>query len=178
MSADGRGPADEERRQLRPYRNVVRGVFALAVFGICGLLMRGIIGYLDRMPSADTFQRPERVDERALRACAVDLDRLGVAIHRRAGELLTERPGLEPAPTRADPFETLETERLRIVARCRLDETVSDPAAAAVTRAADETGELLRALGLQYGRHQKDAVPRSREAQRAIREALELLKAR
>ena len=67
-------PADE-RRQHRPYRQFLAIVVIGSALALSGVALRGIINTLDRLPRADTMDRPEIVDVRALRACAADLER-------------------------------------------------------------------------------------------------------
>lgn len=165
---------DEERRRNRPYRRFLGILFAIVVTAASVVVLRGIIRTLDRLPSAEGINRPKIVDVRALRACAEDLERLEGRVRRVARKALTETI-TEDAPDWVALSQSLEVERLTIVARCRLDEPTHDPAADALRRAATAIEDLLRTYGLLYARFLSEGVPRSIEVHSAAKEALRQL---
>ena len=169
---------DEERRQLRPYRRFLAILLAISITGLCALILRGIVRTLDRLPSTETMQRLEVVDSRAIAACAEDLERLEARVRKAGGEALALA---EPAPAPED-FETvantLETERLTVVARCRLDEPRGDVALEELARAAVGVEELLRAYTLLVQRHSVEVRTESREIGEALERARTSLRAR
>lgn len=176
----GKAALEEERRQLRPYRRFVGVVFALSIVAICAFVLRGIVRHLDRMPSIETFKKLESVDERALLACAEDLDRLSTRIRREAGKVLTELPAAREGGT--DQWEAVasgfEQERLQIVARCRLDEPGGDAAAKDLHTAAEEIEALLRSYSLLYARHREDGQKSAVRAYDAYQRAVRALRSR
>lgn len=169
--ADGARPRDEERRRFRPYRRFLAVLVLIGSLGLSGLILRGIVNTLDRLPSAETMDRLEVVDVRALRACAEDLERLELQARKVAARAL-ERD--EPWAPHA---EALETERLRVVARCRLDEPGSDPAINELTRAANALEGVLRTYALAFERVQTEGGPERDEMKAALRALQPLLEA-
>ena len=169
---------DEERRQLRPYRRFLALLLVVAIVGLCGLILRGIIRTLDRLPSAESMQRLEVVDTRALAACAEDLERLEARV-RRAGADALGRAAPAEAP---DDFDTvargLETERLKVVARCRLDEPRGDPIITELAHAAAALERLLRAYALLVQRFGAEGRPDVQELREALDRARAQLQAR
>jgi len=143
---------DEERRQLRPYRLFLVVMLAIAIIGLCGMILRGIINTLDRLPSAETMQRLEVVDVRALRACSEDLGRLEARTRRDAARALSEQDAISWNTLQ----HSLEVERLTIVARCRLDEPQGDPAVLELARASTAMENLLRSYTLFFERLHKE----------------------
>jgi hypothetical protein len=164
-----------EEEQNRPYRRFVRIVFALAITLLCGLVLRGIVRHLDRLPSANAIERPATVDVRALRACAEDFDKLIGATRRAAGRAFAEPQGKDG--WRGVAHE-LEVERLSIVARCRLDESSDDPVVHDLGRAAEGIEGLLRSYSLLYARHFEDGEKAAGEAREALDRATSALKTR
>jgi hypothetical protein len=147
-----------EEEQNRPYRRFVRIVFALVVLVISVLVLRGMIRYLDRLPGVDVRFKPESVDNRALAACAEDLERLVGRIRLAAGHAFSLTPTADSEvalwESQARQFEI---ERLRIVARCRLDEASEDPVVRDLEQASNGIVALLREYSLLYARYQIDA---------------------
>ena len=170
------GRKDEERKQFRPYRNFVRVVLFTAIAVLWSFMLRGIIGHLDRMPSADQFDRPGEVDVRALRACGDDLIKLEIAIRKLAAKRLTRLP---PYPEAAeDPWDALDRTRLQVVARCHLDRQSDDPAHQKLHDAAHEIERLIRAYALAEDRHENEVVGHSTDALEAVSSAHSILKTR
>jgi hypothetical protein len=167
-------PAVSEEEQNRPYRRFVGVMFALAIAALCGLVLRGIVRHLDRMPSPSALERPDHVDDRALRACAEDLDRLIGATRKAAGRAFAA-PAANTWPQAA---RELEMERISIVARCHLDEPTEDGVAQQLAAAAEGIEGSLRSYSLLYARHLEDGLKRSEEAHKAIESALEALRSR
>jgi hypothetical protein len=179
VAAEVQGQAEEERRQLRPYRRFVIILFVVVLVALCAFVLRGIIRTLDRLPSISTFQKLDSVDERALLACADDLDKLNLRTRREAGRVFTEIPGPKSTADGWEPIgNKLEQERLQIVARCRLDEAGEDPVAQDLHRAADEMEEVLRSYSLLYARHKEDGLKHAVQAEEAYRRALQALRSR
>lgn len=178
VSAGDQPGHEEERRQLRPYRRFLAFLLAIAIVVLCALVLRGIIRTLDRLPSMEAMQRLEVVDTRALAACAEDLERLELRVRRAGSDALGQAEALPPP----DDFETvvaeLETERLKVVARCRLDEPRGDPAMEELARAAASVERLLRDYVLLVQRFGAEGRTESRETQEALGRARELLRAR
>lgn len=173
---DTRPAALSEEEQNRPYRRFVRVVFFLAIAALCGVVLRGIVRHLDRLPSANTLARPAHVDVRALRACADDLERLEARTRKEAGRWYT-LPNPEPGGWGAVGRQ-LEVERLSIVARCRLDEATEDPAARDLALAAEGIEGLLRSYSLLYNRLIEDGLRHAKESREAIERANAALKTR
>lgn len=63
-----------------------------------------------------------------------------------------------------------------IVARCELDEPSSDPVVGDLKKAASAIEDLARSYGLLYDRHREEGRPRSKDAQEAIRRAVDALR--
>ncbi|MBI2378375.1 MAG: hypothetical protein HYV07_30530 [Deltaproteobacteria bacterium] len=160
-----------ESEQNRPYRRVVALVFTLSVAAICGLIFRGIVRHLDRMPA---HERPGTVDTRALKACAEDLLRLEESVRKLAGRAFSEPNAAEPI---LDQFGELEEERSRIVARCTLDQP-NDPASLELERASSKIEDSARSYRLLFHRHHDDGQAASREARAAIERARSILSKR
>lgn len=170
--ADGdRRPQDEERRRFRPYRRFLAVLVLVGAFGISGLILRGIINTLDRLPSVETMDRLDVVDVRALRACATDLERLEVRARKDAANTLEKDLPWVPV------LRTLETERLRVVARCRLDESREDPAIQELSRAATALENVLRVYTLAFERIKNEGGPERDEMRAAVRAVEPLLEA-
>lgn len=170
---------DEEKKSLRPYRRFVRVLFFLAIAAFCAILLRGIVNTLDRLPTAETLDRPERVDDRALKACAIDLGKLEARVRAGGAEALGAPSTLE-APDKAwkTAADAIELERLKIVARCHLQDDLDDPAARELADAAQRIENLIRSYHFLHARHLKDGAEESREAKRALERALQTLDAR
>ncbi|MCC7381832.1 MAG: hypothetical protein IT384_08390 [Deltaproteobacteria bacterium] len=174
MSDEATGPREEE--QNRPYRRFVGVMFALAIAVLCGLVLRGIVRHLDRMPSSTQLDRPASVDTRALRACAEDLDRLAIQTRKLAGRAFTETPTDEGEWVRTQ--QGLELERLSIVARCHLDESSEDPVRQDLTLAAERIEGLLRSYSLLLARHREDGLKQADEMTQALERAAAALRTR
>ena len=165
---------DAEKKSLRPYRRFVRVLFFLAIAAFCAILLRGIVNTLDRLPTAETLDRPERVDDRALRACAIDLDKLEARVRAGGAEALGA-PSSAEAPEKAwkTKVDAIELERLKIVARCHLEDDPDDPAARDLAEAAQRLENLIRSYNFLHSRHLESGArrePRSEtcaEARRA-----------
>lgn len=168
---------EEERKKNRPYRRFVRVVFAIAVLVLGGLILRGIIRSLDRMPSPTGARPSGPVDVRALRACAEDLGKLEQRLRLAAGELLSRAPE-ETTESWQTFVQPIELERMNIVARCNLDEPTSDPAVEDLKIAAGALEDLARSYALLYERHKEEGLKRARDARRALERANQTLKAR
>ncbi len=166
---------EEEGRALRPYRRFVRILFALAIVGFCAIILRGIIRTLDRLPSVERLDRPERVDERALRACAEDLERLEARVRRSGGEALARADSKVGAEQWKVTADAIEVDRLRIVARCHLEEASADTAASELANAARSMESLIRSYHFLHARHVAEGLPESEAARASIRRALETL---
>lgn len=161
--------SEDERRRFRPYRRFLAVLVLTGALGLSGLILRGIINTLDRLPSAHELDRLEVVDVRALRACAEDLEKLEAKARRAAARTL-ERS--EPwVPT----VDALELERLKIVARCRLDEPRGDPATTELNRAATALENVLRAYTLMFERLRAEGEPEREEMKAALRALSPLL---
>jgi hypothetical protein len=170
-------PIASEEEQNRPYRRFVRVVFFLAIAVLCGLVLRGIVRHLDRMPSAQALERPATVDVRALRACSEDLEKLEARTRKSASRAYGEPRGTA-AEIWAATARELELERLSIVARCRLDEANDDAASRDLARAAEAIEGLLRSYSLLFARHLEDGLKQADEARQAIERANAALKTR
>lgn len=170
---------DEERRSLRPYRRFVQLLFTLAIMGLCAVILRGIVRTLDRLPSVETLDRLELVDERALRACAEDLDKLEARVRLAAGDALAAAPG---GPANVERWrattEAIEVDRLRIVARCRLEEGSDDPVVRDLRLAGQSIESLIRSYHFLFARHQAEGVPESQSAREAVKRARDALESR
>lgn len=166
---------EEEGKALRPYRRFVRILFMLAIVGFCAIILRGIIRTLDRLPSVEHLDRLELVDERALRACAEDLERLEARVRRAGGESLMRADSKADAEQWRATADVIEVDRLRIVARCRLEESATDPVAAELAKAAQAVEALIRSYHFLHARHVAEGLPESQAAKGAIRRALETL---
>ena len=173
-SKEANGIGDEEKRQLRPYRYLVFLLFWLAVTSLCGLLIRGVIRHLDRMPSVATFASLDAVDERALLACGEDLRKLEVEVRARFAKLITG----PPQASNDAPWDALERRRLEIVARCRLSELGDDPLATALNTAAGEIERLIRGFALMFERYDNEVRGHSSEAQGHLERARSIVKSR
>jgi hypothetical protein len=172
--ADAKEAPEEERRQLRPYRRFVRVVFFVFLSGLCFVVLRGIIRSLDRMPST-AVRTDGPVDDRALRACAEDLERLERRLRTAAGELLAGDASAESWQAFAQPYEL---ERLGIVARCNLEADSSDPVVRDLKVAASALEDLARSYALVYDRHKEDGLLRSRDVAAALQRANDALRSR
>ncbi len=139
---------DEERKQLRPYRVFLALLIIICLTALCGMVLRGIVNTLDRLPSTATMQRLDEVDVRALRACADDLGKLEGRIRERAGDTVVGEADLSWEQSR----QAFELERLQIVARCRLDEPGADPAVQELARAATALENVTRTYTLLFER--------------------------
>ncbi len=180
MSGDGQVTReDRERRELRPYRRFVIALFALAIAVLCGFVLRGIVRTLDRLPSSAGLYRPDRVDDRALRACGEDLERLEARVRRAAGEALGRGPEARGSDRAWAAVATkLELERLGVVARCHLEEPGQDPAQQALAGAAERLEALVGVYGLLVAREEREALPESEALRRALERAAAVLDAR
>ena len=170
-------PSDDERQNNRPYRRLLTALFVLIITVLCLLTFRGIVRTLDRLPSIDRLHRPDRVDKRALAACAEDLLRVEQKTRALAARALTEPPNVRLEPW-AGRTHAIELDRLRIVARCRLTEPSDDPVVQDLALAATAVEALLRTYGLLYDRYRAEGRPSSREAAEAILRARRALKTR
>jgi hypothetical protein len=175
---DERSLAAEERRANRPYRRFVGFVFATLLLVVTSGVLRGIIQRLDRLPQVETFLRPEHVDDRALRACADDFERLELKIRTVAGRSFARDPSLDSAPNWKSEAPALETDRLRIVARCRLHEASGDAVLVDLSTAGDRIESMLRSYNLLFDRHRDDGEKASVEARAALNRAQEALRSR
>ncbi|MBI4814879.1 MAG: hypothetical protein HY791_01395 [Deltaproteobacteria bacterium] len=165
-----------EHEQNRPYRRAVALLFTASLVGICGLVLRGIIAQLDRMPA---IERPGTVDTRALRACADDLLRLEESARKLAGRTYSEAGDMaEAADSWVNKISALETERASIVGRCALDRATDDVAVRELERAAGHVEDLMRSYRLTLSRHFEDGRGSSREARKAVERARASLSAR
>jgi hypothetical protein len=172
-------PARSEEEQNRPYRRFVRIVFALVILVISVLVLRGMIRYLDRLPSVDVRFKPQRVDNRALAACAEDLERLAGRIRLAAGHAFSLVPAADSeAALWGTQSRQFEVERLRIVARCRLDEASEDPVVRDLDQASNGIVALLREYNLLYDRYQVDAKSIAGDIGGALDRANSALRAR
>jgi hypothetical protein len=179
MSDAEKHPDPEERRQLRPYRRGVGGIFTIVLVVCSILVLRGIIRHLDRLPSVDALYKTPNVDVRALRACAEDLDKLEAKVRSHAGKAFSDLPEDDaPVPSWQALGGELEHERLTIVARCRLHEPSEDAVVKDLEEAANHIEVLIRSYALLYARHATDGVPESREARRVLKRARSALKSR
>jgi hypothetical protein len=161
-----------EQQQLRPYRRLVTTVFVLGVIALFAFVGRGIIGHLDRMPSVDQFAQPDFVDHRALKACAEDLNKLERLVRKEAAILFTSI-----GPTPHEPvWQSLKKDRLKIIARCMLNEDGTHPAHHSLQVAAENIESQIRSFYLLYEKHQIESAEYSSQSREAIREALEHLK--
>lgn len=168
---------EEERKKNRPYRRFVRVVFFVAAAVMAGLILRGIIRSLDRMPSPTGARPSGPLDVRALRACAEDLGKLEQRLRTAAGELLSRNPS-ETTESWQTFVQPIELERMSIVARCNLDEPTNDPAVEDLKIAAGALEDLARSYALLYERHKEEGLKRARDAQNALDRAHRTLKAR
>jgi hypothetical protein len=172
-------PPRSEEEQNRPYRRFVRIVFALVILVISVLVLRGMIRYLDRLPSVDVRFKPQRVDNRALAACAEDLERLAGRIRIAAGHAFSVIPAQDAEvalwESQARQFEI---ERLRIVARCRLDEASEDPVVRDLDQASNGVVSLLREYSLLYARFEVEAKSVAGDISGALERANAALRAR
>jgi len=165
---------EQERQQLRPYRRLVTALFTIGVMGLCGFMGRGIIHHLDRMPSADQFTQPSAIGHRALQACAEDLSRLERQTRGSLSNLFKHN--------RRTPHESvwqkLEHDRLRIIARCKLNHEWNPPlpAVSSLKTAADNIQSQIRSFHLLYSKYQRESAEYSTQSKHSIREATELLK--
>lgn len=178
MEAQEERAESAERRANRPYRRFVGGVFVLVLAVIATGVLRGIIQRLDRLPSVESFLGPERVDDRALLACAEDLGRLELRIRTTAGRSFARDPETEPRVDWPEEAAKLETERVRIVARCRLHESAGDAVVADLETASDRLEALLRSYNLLLARHEDDGERAATEARAALRRARSALDSR
>ena len=153
----------EDRRLFRPYRAFLTILVLIGALGLSALILRGIINTLDRLPSADRMDRLEVVDVRALRACADDLGRLEVRARKDAARALERGTEWRPA------LDALEIERLKIVARCRLDDPRGDPAIQQLARGATALENLLRTYTLVFDRIENDGRPEQDDLKAALR---------
>lgn len=170
---------EEERRSLRPYRRFVRILFFLAILAFAAIIIRGIVRTLDRLPSVDRLHQLEHVDERALRACADDLERIEVRVRKLGGETLALPPSktIDPASWRT-AMDQIEVERLRVVARCRLQDGSDDPVVVDLLAASNSIEALARSYQFLFARHASEGLPHSERARASIQQALETLRAR
>lgn len=169
---------EEERRHLRPYRRFLAVVLLIAISAFSWFVLDGIIRALDRLPSAAAMQRLEVVDDRALLACTEDLGKLELRVRQAASLLLAAAPAPTPPTDWESQADLLETRRLEIVARCRLDEPGSDAAQRALARAAAHIEQLLRSYSLLEARFAVEGRPAASEAARALQDARQTLEAR
>lgn len=167
-----------ERRANRPYRRFVGAVFALLLAIVATGVLRGIIQRLDRLPSVESFPGPERVDDRALLACAEDLGRLEARIRSTAGRSFARDPEAEPRIDWPSEAALLETERLRLVARCRLHQTGGDAVVADLATAAERIEAQLRSYNLLFDRYADDGERSGADARGALRRARAALQSR
>jgi hypothetical protein len=169
----------EEKKRLRPYRRLVGVLFAVAIVVGAVVILRGIIRHLDRMPSADTLQKPQLVDVRALRACAEDLKLLEAKIREAAATALSTTPAENQIPP---TWESLSRpfvlDRISIEARCRLNEKGTDPVVQDLDTAASEIDAVLSSYQLLYSRNLEAMVPHAQNAQAALKRALDALSVR
>src|SRR5687767_7945275 len=171
---------EREHRQLRPYRRVVGAVFAIAISTMGVLTLRGIIRHLDRLPTVEALVTPAKVDVRALRACAEDLERLEARVRLTATRAFGAAPGVdESKPVEWEALaRPLELERVSIVARCRLHEESADIVVGELETAANEIESLIRSYGLLHSRHLEDGYVHSRQTHRSLRRAAAALATR
>lgn len=163
-----------ERAHLRPYRRFVQLLFALFIAVPGFLFIRGIIRHLDRLPSIETFDRPQHVDDRALLACAEDLDRLENDIRKKAARAFAQA---EEAAWNQTANE-LELARRTIIARCRLDEPHDDPVVSDLLSAAVDIERLLHFYGVLHSRFEEEALTKAASVRSALSRAQEALSSR
>ena len=161
-----------EQQQLRPYRFVVAGFLTINFCLLLGFVLNGIVKHLDRMPSVDQFAQPQSVDNRALKACTIDLQKLEVRIRKEAARLFES-----PNPVTGEPiWQNLEKARLEIMARCKLTTPDSHPAHASLVNATEQIESQIRAFNLLYAKHLKESSDYSGVAQKELEEALKAIK--
>ncbi len=169
----------EDRRQYRPYRRFVAGIFGVCTVLLCGVILVGIINSLDRLPSVHGLRSPEVVDTRALRACSDDLAKLKKLVQKGAGRLFSGgQAAMDPLQEWKSFADPIELERLKIVARCKLHDSGDDPAANSLLQAATALESLLRAYALAHARYREGGLPRALETEKALKKADALLKER
>ena len=159
----------ERGENYRPYRRFMIVLFTVLVFGICGVIIRGITRTLDRLPQAEHMLSSRPLDGRALRACAEDLRKLETKIRISASQQLGRAPADEVRWEKV--AAQLELERVTLVGRCGLHEGSDDPARAALASAAEALEELLRVYGFLEHRFDEAARPASARALEALGEA-------
>lgn len=156
-------PQAEE--QLRPYRRLVRILFFIAVILGVGLIFRGVIFNLDQMPTSG-LPKASTVNKNTLRLCANQLQDLERRIRAQAALALTAPP---PAKSRwAEQVEGFEKRRLRIIARCRLDEASEDPVRLRLKEGAQTLSAELRAYTRLEQRFQEEVLPRMTELEEQL----------
>lgn len=162
---------DEERRQLRPYRVFLALLIIVGLTALCGMVLRGIVNTLDRLPSTATMQRLDEVDVRALGACADDLVKLELRVRERVAETVASESDRPWEQSR----QAFELERLQVVARCRLDEPGTDPATQELARAATAVESLVRTYTLLFERLNNERTAQDLEFKDALRSVRRLL---
>ncbi len=167
----------EERRQLKPYRRFVAAVLGIVSMVLFGMLIRGISRALDRLPSPEQHQSLSQVDQRALLACADDLKRLESRLRKVAGSALAKvpTPG-EPVLSWQQLTTEIETERVMVVARCRLEDQRQGSPGGLVAEGAAELANEMSEYGLIYQRHLGASQRHALKARNSLGEAIKQLK--
>ena len=142
------GKSQTEQQQLRPYRYAVAAILTLAFCALLGFVLNGIVRHLDRMPSVEQFTQPTSVDKRALKACAADLDKLEKKVRKEAAQLFQSISH----DAHESRWQALETSRLEIIARCKLNKPGSHLAHASLVLATEHIESQLRAFNLLYAK--------------------------
>ena len=162
---------NSEQQQLRPYRYIV-GAFLAVIFAVLIIfLVNGIVKHLDRLPSVEQYRQLQTVDGRALKACALDLKQLELKIRTQAGKILSQ--------SKADPHEQIwqsfEEQRLKIVARCKLNQESSDLAHISLAKSAELVESELRSFHLLLAKFNRESQEYSAEFQAEIQRFESLL---
>ena len=134
-------------------------------------LVNGIVRHLDRLPSIDQYQQLRTVDSRALKACALDLQQLEIKIRNQAGKILTE----PQAGAHEEVWQSFEERRLKIVARCKLNQESSDPAHVSLAKSAELVESELRSFHLLLEKFNRESKEYASEFQAEIRRFKTLL---
>ncbi|MEE2901865.1 MAG: hypothetical protein VYC39_06020 [Myxococcota bacterium] len=153
-----------EQQQLRPYRYVV-GVFLAIIFAILmTFLVNGIVRHLDRLPSVEQYRQLQTVDSRALKACGLDLQQLEINIRNQAGKILSQ----PKAGAHEEVWQSFEEKRLKIVARCKLNQESLDPAHVSLAKSAELVESELRSFHLLLAKFNRESKEYASEFQAEI----------
>ena len=154
-----------EQQQLRPYRYIV-GAFLAVIFAVLiTFLVNGIVKHLDRLPSVDQYRQLQTVDSRALKACALDLKQLELQIRNQAGKILSQ----PKAGAHEQVWQSFEEQRLKIVARCKLNQESSDPAHISLAKSAELVESELRSFHLLLAKFNRESKEYASEFQAELR---------